>query len=124
MFVTEVWGKVIFSEACVKNSIHGGWPSSMHYRWYPSIPCRYPGGGIPACLAGLQAHNQGGSSGVWPGGSPGPHLGGLQAHTHGVIPACTEADKPPPPQKATAAGGTHPTGMHSCFLYYLATLVH
>ena len=33
----EVWGKVIFSEACVKNSIHRG------------------GGGIPACLAaGLQ----------------------------------------------------------------------
>ena len=31
----EVWGKVIFSEACVKNSIHGG-----------------GGGGIPACIAG------------------------------------------------------------------------
>ena len=43
-------------------------------------------GGIPACLAGLQAHTQ----------------GGLQAHTYGVsrptprgcIPACTEADPP------------------------------
>ena len=30
----EVWGKVIFSEVCVKNSVHGG------------------GGGIPACIAG------------------------------------------------------------------------
>ena len=60
------------------------------------------------------------------GGSPGPHprwklrvsqvhtQGGLQAHTCGVsIPACTEAEPPPPPT-ATAAGGTHPTGMHSC----------
>ena len=63
------------------------------------------------------------------GGSPGPHLegeggrlrglagGSLQVHTHGggeCIPTCTEADTPQ--QMATAAGGTHPTGMHSCFL--------
>ena len=49
--------------------------------------------------------------------SPGPHpgwkfrglaWGGLQAHTRGGIPACT-------PLTATAAGGTHPTGMHSCY---------
>ena len=36
----EVWGKVIFSEACVKNSVQGG--------------CAIPAciaGGIPACLA-------------------------------------------------------------------------
>ena len=68
--------------------------------------------------------------------SPGPHPGGklrgrvspgghLQAYTRGGgIPACTVADTPP--QRATAAGGTHPTGMHSCselnlkhFLFYL-----
>ena len=91
------WGKVIFSEACVKNSVHGGggWYPSMHCRWYPSMPCRFPGSGIPACLAGLQAHTQGASRGVWPGGvsrptpkgevegsgrgvSPGPHLGLFQ----------------------------------------------
>ena len=30
------------------------------------------------------------------------------------IPACTEADTPPR-ETATAADGTHPTGMHSCF---------
>ena len=29
----------------------------------------------------------------------------------GCIPACTEANPPP----ATAAGGMHPTGMHSCY---------
>ena len=29
--------------------------------WYASMPCRSQGGGMPACLAGLQAHTQGGS---------------------------------------------------------------
>ena len=82
--------------------------------WYPSMPCRFPGGCIPACLAGFQAHSQGelGGSG-WgvsrsiPGGSPSPHLG-----WGWYIPACTEAD---PPLMATAADGMHPTGMHCCF---------
>ena len=33
------------------------------------------------------------------------------------IPACTEADPPPPPgETATAADGTHPTGMHSYYI--------
>ena len=65
-------------------------------------------------LGGLQAHTQGeversglrGSPGPHPGEPPGPHQGGS--------PACTEADTPHPQQTATAAGGTHPTGMHSC----------
>ena len=44
---------------------------------YPSMPCRSPGGCIPACLAGFQAHTLGGAWGVWQGGSPGAHpLGG------------------------------------------------
>ena len=99
------------------------------------------GNGIPACLAdlqgGLQAHTQGGSWGVWPwgglqahtqgvsrptptGGSLGPHPGGsLGPHREGVcIPACTEAG-PLPPWTAAAAGGTHPTGMHSCLYCFL-----
>ena len=64
--------------------------------------------------------------------SPGPHprgrLRGLQAHTQGGwevsrlfecglgggCPTCTEA--PPAQLTATAAGGTHPTGMHSGFI--------
>ena len=29
--------------------------------WYPSMPCRSPGGCIPSCLAGFQAHIQGGA---------------------------------------------------------------
>ena len=43
--------------------------------WYPSVPCSRSlgAGGIPACLAGFQAHAQGESLGVWPGGSPSPH---------------------------------------------------
>ena len=61
----EVWGKVIFSVACVKNSVHGG-----------GIPACLAGG-IPACLAGLW----GGSSGPHPGrgvSRPTPREGGWQ----------------------------------------------
>ena len=98
----EVCEGYVFTRAC--HSVHGGggggrrYPS-MHCRWYPSMSCSRSGGG-------LQAHTQGGSWGVWP-------VGGHQAHTQGrmCIPACTDADPPP---TATAAGGTHPTGMHSC----------
>ena len=72
----------------------GWWYPGMHCRWYLSMPCsRSPGeGGIPACLAGFQAHTQGGSWGVWPGGlqahtlggSPGPHLGGVCVSQHAL----------------------------------------
>ena len=55
----------------------------------------------------------GGGVGVWPGGSQAHTQGGLQAHTWGCIPACTEADTP---WMATAAGGSHPAGMHSCYI--------
>ena len=54
---------------------------------------------------GVQAHTRGG---------PGPYWGGVQAQAGGCIPTCTEADTPPPQHTTTAAGGTHPTGMHSC----------
>ena len=48
---------------------------------------------------GLQAHTKG---------------SGLQAHTWGVYPSM-HWGRHPTPMTATAAGGTHPTGMHSCF---------
>ena len=58
----EVWGKVIFSEACVKNSVHRGW----------YLPPR--GGGVPglggvcssggACSRGVCSQG-----GAWSGGS-------------------------------------------------------
>ena len=139
------WGKVIFSEACVKNSVHdGGWG------WYPSMPCMSPGphpGGRLSGLAGrvsrptprgrlrglagggmgLQAHTWGVSrptprgevegsgwevSRPTSGGSPGPHLGEC-------IPACTEADTPPPQQTATAAGSMHPTGPKIILVWFI-----
>ena len=101
---------------CVCHSEHGG---------YSNMPCRYPGGGVVSQhalqvsrptpkeeaegsgLGGgrecLQAHIQ------WR--SPGPHPRGVG------IPACTEADTPCQ-QMVTAAGGTHPTGMHSCSILH------
>ena len=41
------------------------------------------------------------------GGSPGPHPGGCVSQ-HAMR-------QTPPKQTATAACGTHPTGMHSCY---------
>ena len=67
----EVSGRVIFSQACVKNSVH---------REVVSGPGRVPG----------------------PGGCLVPGVG--------LVP---EGSGDPPPRTATAAGGTHPTGMHS-----------
>ena len=62
-----------------------------------------PGGGLPApggCLVwGVSA--PGGSA---PGGMPGP--GGLPGPGGCLVPGA--------PQTATAAGSTHPPGMHSC----------
>ena len=87
-------------------------------------------GGIPAWVAGFQAHTQWGSwggsgrggspgpllRGSWGGsglgGSPGPHLGGWSPGPHpgGLLPGgCGD----PPPVMAIAAGITRP-GMHSC----------
>ena len=51
----------------------------------------------------IQAHTQGGKSG---GSDPGPHPRGK---FRGIRTR-------PPPRTTTAAGGTHPTGMHSCYL--------
>ena len=89
----EVWGKVIFSEASVKNSVHRGVGGE-------SGPggCLLPGG----CLA-LGGACSGGW--VWSGGS-GP--GGVC-----LVPGGGAGGDP---RTATAAGGTHPTGMHSCSL--------
>ena len=75
----EVWDKVIFSEACVKNSVHGegeAIPACIAGGIPAYLAAGLQGGGIPACLAGFQAHTQGGSlRGIW--------LGDLQAYTQG-----------------------------------------
>ena len=120
---------------------------------YPSTPCSRSrgGGGIPVCLAGLQAHTQGGSlggfgggvsrptpkaklrgiwsrpiakgevegdlfqahsqGGSWGGSGPGPHPRGK---LRGIWPGGCLLRGWRPPVTATAAGGMHPTGMHSC----------
>ena len=76
----EVWGKVIFLQACVKKSVQrgGAWSGGSGPRGVCSLGVRGPRG-VPA-----------------PGGSG---LGRCLVET---------------PPMATAVGGTHPTGMHSC----------
>ena len=69
------------------------------------------GAGIPACIAGFcpggvpRPIPGGKLRGLAWGGSPGPHPGVSQHALRQTLPQ----------QTATAAGGTHPTGMHSCF---------
>ena len=138
------FAKVMFLYVSVILSGGGRGYPSMHCRWYPSMPCsRSPGGGgvIQACLAGFQAHTQEESSGVWPGvgglqadtqgGSWGVWPGGgLQAHTWAALGGCllpggsaprggvcSQGGVWRPSVMATAAGGTHPTEMHSCLCW-------
>ena len=85
------------SEACVKNSVHGGGGGSPG----PHL------GEVGESGWGLQAHTQGGGCGVWLGGSPGPGEGCVSQHALRQTPPSSQ-------QTATAAGGTHPTGIHSC----------
>ena len=93
----------------------GGWYPSMHFGWYPSMPCsRSRGGGVTQhALQVSRPTPRWEVEGSGQDGSPGPHPGGVSRPTPGgCIPACPEADTPQ--ETATAAGGTHPTGMHSC----------
>ena len=87
----EVWGKVICLQACVLPRGRG--------RMVPG-GCMVPGGAwfreVPA-PRGVGVHGPGGPA---PGGGGG----------------CLVETSPP---TATAAGGTHPTGMHSCWVLFL-----
>ena len=65
------------------------------------------GGGVPGRVGVLVP----GVGGAWSGGCLLPR--GLLPGGVVGIPACTEADTPQG-EMATAADGTHPTGMHSC----------
>ena len=104
----------IFKSVCQEfcSQVGGGWYPSMHWGWCPSMPCRYREGvwyprmpcrwypSMP-CMGGggLQDH-------TWGVSRPTPWGGGLCILRHW--------GRPPPPWTATAAGGTHPTGIHSC----------
>ena len=103
-------GKVMFSQACVNNSVQGGgWgqgiPLGIHWRQegvWPGVSAQ--GEYLPkesvcsgsVCPVGVSAQ-----WGYLPWGLP----PGPEADTH-------------PPETSTAADGTHPTGMHSCFLSF------
>ena len=93
----EVCEGYVFTRVCLSTG-GGGIPACLAGGWYPSMPCRWCPSMLCRSPGGLQAHTQGG--GVERSGK-----GGLQAHTRGV---CT----------ATAAGGTHHTGMHSCLVLF------
>ena len=91
------------------------------------------GGGIPSCLAGHMTNQQGG---LLPGGL----LWGVCSQLGCLLPVvvpCLGRSAPTgqggllpvgiapggclvetPLGKATGAGGTHPTGMHSCFCHF------
>ena len=79
----------------------GWWFPSMHGRWYPSMACSRE-----VCYPSMPCSREGCL--VWDGvcsrGVP-----GLRGFAQGG------AWWRPSPQMATAAGGTHPTGMHSCY---------
>ena len=132
------WGKVIFSQVSVILFTGEGGVVSQHvlqvvsqhafqqvFRgWYLSMPCRFPG---PHPGGSLGGSGQGVSRptpkwklrGIWPGGLL---LGGLLSvgwgawSQGGLLPGGMPGPGGvwSPPRMATAAGGTHPTGMHSC----------
>ena len=106
----------IFTGIC--HSVNGGYHPSMHCRWYPSMPCsRSPGGSVPGGRGLL----------LWSCVMPFWFGGLLIGRPSGMV-LSAPPRRPPhqkaiteggawwrhPPRTATTAGGTHPTGMHSC----------
>ena len=96
----EVWGKVIFSVACVKNSVHGGSASVHAGIPHPPSDQTPPRPDIPS--------------------PPGP----------GPAPDHAPPEQTPPPGPGTPcavyagrygqqAGGMHPTGLQSCLEYLI-----
>ena len=85
--------------------------------------CLSTGGvGIPACLAGFQPTPKGEVEGSGLGWDLQAHTqGGLQVHTQGGVSQYALRQTPPP--TATAAGGTHPSGMHSCHHSFCSSLL-
>ena len=78
----EVWGKVIFSEACVKNSVHRGGvpdPPPGPGRYPPPGPGRYPprpGRYTPPDQAGTPPRDQAGTPPPGQAGTPPPDQAG------------------------------------------------
>ena len=140
----EVWGKVIFLPLSVilftggmlsqhalqvvsqhaLQQVSSGVVSQHALQVSPKSKGKFRGSG----WGGLQAHTQGGS---WGGSGPGPQpRGKLRRIWAGGVPSqggfllqgggvCGD-----PPVTATAAGGTYPTGMHSCLLLHWSVNKH
>ena len=117
------WAKVIFSQACVKNSVHGGGgrvSASVHAGIHTPPRTRHtpPGADPPdqADTPGARHTPLGADTPPDQAHPPGPGTHPPdQAHTAGSRPPQTRHT----PQMQTAAygqwvAGTHPTGMHSC----------
>ena len=90
------WGTVMFLLVSVI-LFTGGYPS-MHCRWHPSMPCSRSPGAVSRPTPKREVERSG------QGGSPGSH----------PAPGGCLRQGGDPPMTATAGGGTHPTGMHSC----------
>ena len=133
------FAKIMFLHVSVSHSVHmgGGWYPACFAGLQAHIQEEVEGSG----LGGLQAHNQGEMRGLaWGVSRPTPMGeveglawgvsrstprgevegsclgGGLQAHTWGGV-SRHALRQTPPQQTATASGGTHPTGIHSCSIY-------
>ena len=95
----------IFSSVCQEFCPGGGgaWSQGVPGvgAWSWVVPG--PGGCLVPCGIWSRPTTKGGSLGR---SGPGPHPRGE-----------VEGELASPPPMATAAGGTHPTGMHSCFVY-------
>ena len=103
------WGKVIFSEACVKNSVHSG-RGGMHGRGVCMVGACMAGGCIVGGHAWQGVCGRGGGFAWWGACmAGGACVAGHAWHT------CPPADTV---RYSQWAGSTHPTGMHSCSLMF------
>ena len=92
----------MFSQACGKNSVRG--VVSQHAMGRGCVPLD-PGGaplGLGVCASGSRR--------VFTNGHPPPEQ---------TPPGQTTTGRQPPLEMIIKAGGTHPTGMNSCFNYHL-----
>ena len=130
------WGEVMFLHASLILFTWGWYPSMPCSRspgggWYPSMPCRslgpHPRGKLSGLAWGVSRPTPRGVSRPTPGGvsrptprgvsrptpegSPGPQVGEVSQHALRQTPLTHTH------QTATAAGGTHPTGMHTCCFF-------
>ena len=115
-------GEVMFSQACVKNSLHRG---SMHGMHVPRHACpqAYPPGTHTRPLPAQACTPPGMHA---PSHTPPRHAHPLDIHA----PWHAHPSHTPPPPHTPAdttrcgqwGGGTHPTGMHSCLMLILPLL--